>query len=324
MPCAFSLLCTLRLLFSLCASSLLTPLLLAFLAARLSVVTKTLANSAVEMFHFFVLFLVLFMSWTLAGFFSFGHRVEAFSTIGNSVHSMFNMLLGDFDWPALDAANPTVGALFFMSYMVFIVLIALNMLLAIVMDAYSEVKAEVADDAPSLVDDFGKLILEMPFFICTMVRSTFRPLRATLSRSSVVPSGEEAEQKASAFDGPINREQTGMLVRELSDGIHSLKRIVTADDLRAMGCSKPEEIVRVVQMFAKHRAEHLGSYDENAALTKKLQTQVDDLTAKMDALLTCFPAAVAIVKELEDQKQKQKQKQHVATPSDDLVVPMSS
>jgi len=273
---------------------------------RLSVMSKTLANSANDLFHFFVLFMVLFMSWSIAGYFSFGHKVEGFSTITLTVQTMFNMLLGDFDWGALQEANETIGMIFFMSYMILIVLIALNMLLAIVMDAYTEVKDGVASDAPSLIDDSVKLIIEMPQFLHTAASTTCRDLRSSLkclfARNASAVSPDGLKPATPPFKGPINREQTGFLVRALSDGLWASRQTLTSHNLASLGCTKPDEVLAAVQEFAVARRSKMDSYDEAAEMTKALNAKVDDLTAKLDALVSCFPDAAKRVKQMEEEK----------------------
>ena len=49
------------------------------------------------------------------------------------------MLLGDFDFNAMYDQDPTNAVLFFWSFYIFMYYLLLNMFLAIVVDAYSEV-----------------------------------------------------------------------------------------------------------------------------------------------------------------------------------------
>jgi len=58
--------------------------------------------------------------------------------------SQFRILLGDFKFAELQQANCILGPIYFVFYVFFIFFILLNMFLAIINDAYSEVKAEMS------------------------------------------------------------------------------------------------------------------------------------------------------------------------------------
>merc|ERR1719326_654198 len=54
-------------------------------------------------------------------------------------------MMGDFDWTVMGATGRVVAGIWFWIFMILIVLLMLNMLLAIVMDAYSEVKQQAGN-----------------------------------------------------------------------------------------------------------------------------------------------------------------------------------
>ena len=73
--------------------------------------------------------------------------------------SQFRMLLGDFKYADLQQANYILGPAYFVFYVFFIFFILLNMFLAIVNDAYSEVKAEMSRQKHEfeMIDFFKKV-----------------------------------------------------------------------------------------------------------------------------------------------------------------------
>ena len=73
--------------------------------------------------------------------------------------SQFRILLGDFKFVELQQANCILGPIYFVFYVFFIFFILLNMFLAIVNDAYSEVKAEMSRQKHEfeMVDFFKKV-----------------------------------------------------------------------------------------------------------------------------------------------------------------------
>ena len=70
---------------------------------------------------------------------------QAFSTFGESINTCFVILLGNIDvnteLRALGGLQSVAGALFFWSYELLVFMVLLNFLLAIIVDAFSEVRA---------------------------------------------------------------------------------------------------------------------------------------------------------------------------------------
>lgn len=128
---------------------------------RLQLVTNTLVKASTDIFHFSVVFLLVFLGFAVTGHILLGSDVAEFRSFGTSIDTAFVCLMGDFGWYAessksdqpLGSGLPkSVMVLWFWLYMVFVVLIMINMLLAIVLGHYTELNAEVmnSSDAPAL------------------------------------------------------------------------------------------------------------------------------------------------------------------------------
>jgi hypothetical protein len=59
--------------------------------------------------------------------------------------TLFRIILGDFDFDQLEAANRVLGPIFFMLFVFFVFFVLINMFLAIINDTYSEVKGDMAN-----------------------------------------------------------------------------------------------------------------------------------------------------------------------------------
>lgn len=127
---------------------------------RLSIVTKTLSSSAVDLVHFLLVFLSIFFSYAVAGIVLFGREVDGFTTPGRAVVTCFRTMMGDFDWDELSQVGRWEAGVWFITFMIIIVLLMLNMLLAIVMDAYSEQK-ELLREAKPLWHETAELFSRM-------------------------------------------------------------------------------------------------------------------------------------------------------------------
>jgi hypothetical protein len=133
--------------------------------ARLQAVTETLTRAGVDIFHFMVVFVAVFNGFVVVGHILLGGDIVHFNSFGASFNTAFLALMGDFQWysdltevvePLASGLPYTIVALWFWSFMIFCLLILLNMLLAIIMDHYAQVteslkEKDLRNDAPSLI-----------------------------------------------------------------------------------------------------------------------------------------------------------------------------
>jgi len=111
---------------------------------RLGIVTKTLALAASDILHFMVVFGVVFMGYVMMGTLVFGYKIQEFSSLLNSLQTCFETLLGEIGWnnalQDLKGLEYWAGFAYFWSYQILVFMILLNFLLAIIVDAYAEIK----------------------------------------------------------------------------------------------------------------------------------------------------------------------------------------
>ncbi|XP_022315229.1 polycystin-2-like protein 1 isoform X1 [Crassostrea virginica] len=107
--------------------------------------SSTLGRCAKDLLGFAVMFFIIFLAFTQLGYLLFGTQVKDFSNFGNSFFTLFRIILGDFDFHQLEAANRYLGPIFFMLFVFFVFFVLINMFLAIINDTYSEVKGDMAN-----------------------------------------------------------------------------------------------------------------------------------------------------------------------------------
>ncbi|XP_047559507.1 polycystic kidney disease 2-like 1 protein isoform X1 [Lutra lutra] len=112
--------------------------------------SSTLARCAKDILGFAVMFFIVFFAYAQLGYLLFGTQVENFSTFIKCIFTQFRIILGDFDYNAIDNANRILGPAYFVTYVFFVFLVLLNMFLAIINDTYSEVKEELAGQKDEL------------------------------------------------------------------------------------------------------------------------------------------------------------------------------
>lgn len=110
---------------------------------RLAAVTDTLTSAAGPLAHFLIVFFAIFATYAVMGVALFGREMSNFMNLQQAVVELFRAMVGDFDFGAMEPAGRAFAAFFFVSYMCLMVLVMLSMLIAIFMDVYAEVKANM-------------------------------------------------------------------------------------------------------------------------------------------------------------------------------------
>ncbi|XP_072280528.1 polycystin-2-like protein 1 [Pyxicephalus adspersus] len=112
--------------------------------------SSTLARCAKDILGFAMMFFIVFFAYAQLGYLLFGTQVENFSTFVKCIFTQFRIILGDFDYDAIDNANRILGPIYFVTYVFFVFFVLLNMFLAIINDTYSEVKEELSNQKNEL------------------------------------------------------------------------------------------------------------------------------------------------------------------------------
>lgn len=120
------------------------------LQPRLAIVTNTLSQASTDIVHFAVIFGSIFIIYATSAMILFGQEIIAFANFGRSLSTIFRILLGDFEWEELTRIGRTRANLWFGTFIWLVQLTMLNMLLAIVMDVYTEVKGSMGNRAETL------------------------------------------------------------------------------------------------------------------------------------------------------------------------------
>mmetsp|Transcript_24548 Transcript_24548/g.53408 ORF Transcript_24548/g.53408 Transcript_24548/m.53408 type:complete len:791 (-) Transcript_24548:33-2405(-) len=106
---------------------------------RLGVVVNTLEACMLDILHFLVILFPSGIAYAISGCFVFGKRLEEFSDIKSAIGYCFKILVEtEYDWPELSEEHYWTTGLWVWSFMVFLAMLMLNMVLAIVLDVYSE------------------------------------------------------------------------------------------------------------------------------------------------------------------------------------------
>ncbi|CAK4079530.1 unnamed protein product [Aphanomyces euteiches] len=115
---------------------------------RLNIVTATLGAALNSLQPFFFVFVICLAAFVTSGCLLFGEKLEQFSTIGYTTVTVVNMLFGQFDLEAVFEVDYLIALVWYWCTMIVLFLVLFNMLLAIVLAAFDQVR-DVNSDAPS-------------------------------------------------------------------------------------------------------------------------------------------------------------------------------
>uniref|UniRef100_A0A8C4ULM1 Polycystin 2 like 2, transient receptor potential cation channel n=1 Tax=Falco tinnunculus TaxID=100819 RepID=A0A8C4ULM1_FALTI len=101
-----------------------------------------LSRCAKDIIGFAIIFFIVFFAYAQLGYLIFGSQVEDFSTFQNCIFTQLRLVLGDFNFDTIEAANRVLGPIYFITFVFFVFFTLLNLFLAIINDTYSEVKAD--------------------------------------------------------------------------------------------------------------------------------------------------------------------------------------
>jgi len=121
---------------------------------RFQVLWMTLMNAGPDLFAFMVFFFIVFIGFVTTAHMLFGPDVKEYSTYAASFITAWGLMLGQFDYPPLAASNRVMAPLFFITYVMLIVLILLNMFLAIIDNAFEATKERINEKVCSFLFTF--------------------------------------------------------------------------------------------------------------------------------------------------------------------------
>jgi hypothetical protein len=132
-------------------------------APTFGVMTDTLAKAAEGVAGFGVIFFIVFFGFAQAHTMVFHGRLEDFRTISQSIFALLRSLLGDFDFLSLQDAHVHMGPLFFIIFVSLAMFVVLNMLVAIISDAYITCQEEMRQKKQvNLLAEIKEYLLDLP------------------------------------------------------------------------------------------------------------------------------------------------------------------
>ncbi|CAD5112526.1 DgyrCDS1737 [Dimorphilus gyrociliatus] len=111
---------------------------------RMSMLAATLKVGAKPLSQFAMLFLVVFFAYAQFFFLIYSQLMQTFATVIKSAETCLQMLLGRFNFNAMQEASPLLGPVFFFFYVITVAYILINMFLVILNESFSQVRRDLS------------------------------------------------------------------------------------------------------------------------------------------------------------------------------------
>jgi len=105
---------------------------------------KILRSASTDLFVFLLVLFVIMLSFGMFGYLSFASDCRDYRTLVYGLGNLFRYIVTDMDYEELNASNTFVGNLFYILWNIMMIVILVNVLIAILCDAYAEVTEEAA------------------------------------------------------------------------------------------------------------------------------------------------------------------------------------
>eukprot|EP00029_Vermamoeba_vermiformis_P010890 TRINITY_DN5846_c0_g1_i1.p1 TRINITY_DN5846_c0_g1~~TRINITY_DN5846_c0_g1_i1.p1 ORF type:complete len:686 (+),score=204.69 TRINITY_DN5846_c0_g1_i1:23-2080(+) len=199
------------------------------LSTNLSLVSRAINRAAADLVFFLFLFFVVFFTYAFIGFYYFAEVDPQFVTYLAAIESLFQWLLGQVIFDTLYKASPGVGHLYCWGFVIVLIFLLFNMLIAIIIDAYGfekEQTAKLRKTKLGIIEEFksldakrrkkqqqkGKLTTEQ---ILERLQAEDMELERVLTKADLQQITDWSDEQISAFLKKFGEKNTaGKLPRE--------------------------------------------------------------------------------------------------------------
>eukprot|EP00929_Paragymnodinium_shiwhaense_P094317 TRINITY_DN5481_c0_g1_i1.p1 TRINITY_DN5481_c0_g1~~TRINITY_DN5481_c0_g1_i1.p1 ORF type:complete len:856 (-),score=207.45 TRINITY_DN5481_c0_g1_i1:66-2633(-) len=118
---------------------------------RVALLIQVLSSSFSFLYHYLVVCVLVFGSFTVGGYILFGEQLEQWSSLGSSVASLMGVLFGVFDYEELHNVAPWTAAAWYWALYVIVSLLMMNILTAAIIHRYVDVGRRLGEPGMSIL-----------------------------------------------------------------------------------------------------------------------------------------------------------------------------
>lgn len=114
---------------------------------RAMIIFKTLGRAQSDIFYFLIMYMVIFCAFVVMCHIYYGAELTSFGSVPDAMKTLFLMLMGDLAYlDDMIVQNETLSFFFFIFFITSMQFILMNMFIAFISNAYSEVNVSVTSD----------------------------------------------------------------------------------------------------------------------------------------------------------------------------------
>mmetsp|Transcript_46488 Transcript_46488/g.99538 ORF Transcript_46488/g.99538 Transcript_46488/m.99538 type:complete len:946 (-) Transcript_46488:316-3153(-) len=188
---------------------------------RLAIITRPLLQGSSDLFHLFFVYMLVFLAYVLSGHILMGSRMEELATFKASFGYCLQIVYQrQFDWDLMTGENMGAAAFWVVTFVLALVLVMVNLMLAIIFEHYAAVRDEVN---PRLtIAAFVKRL-----FLQLRTQSAWISNTDLLVKLSMIPAGESPSfQQVKRLFPDISDAQLGVIFDLAADKV---EQKLTAD-----------------------------------------------------------------------------------------------
>eukprot|EP00658_Telonema_sp_P-2_P057724 TRINITY_DN4613_c0_g1_i13.p1 TRINITY_DN4613_c0_g1~~TRINITY_DN4613_c0_g1_i13.p1 ORF type:complete len:868 (-),score=250.20 TRINITY_DN4613_c0_g1_i13:104-2707(-) len=156
------------------------------ISERIALLSRTISIAIPDVISFFFMFGIVFFAFVMMAHTLFGCADESYSQLVKCVTTLLVMLLGEFDYEALQQASQTFAPIFFILYNVLIVFVLLNVFIGIIGEAYGAAKQPFSG---GLGDDCLILLKGLAVSVVSIFKDNAQPTTTQVSEEAAEDPG---------------------------------------------------------------------------------------------------------------------------------------
>lgn len=247
----------------------------------------TLKRSAWPVISFSLVFIIALIAFTHFGFLCFGANLELFSSFFHSLRVVLTLSVGkQIDYLNVYLNRPLIGSLYLFLFLIIMIFILINLFIAILVDAYGEVREEQGDN-------FGDA--ELGQFMYNVVRKATRQLPSKIMvglKLLLKKVSRKASRDNRRHDVKYSGEGDSFIescANESEDAI-AMELLKPADDIN-ISLASPTVHFQNSHQYAKDGSENTASHIKEIMLEEDLlaeiKTRFIDIADEL-AKIRCF------------------------------------
>jgi hypothetical protein len=249
-------------------------------------------RAGVDFIHFFFVFFTIFLSYVVSGMLLFGRRLWNWSNINLAFNEAFLLAMGDGDYDEMTAEYPVTAGLWYWTFIWLVMVLMLNMLMAIVFDVFSEVKADASG-----TDPIWTQLINIAYEYYMIMMGQTVPVGEILASLAEAPETDFVVKTLMQRVGPgLGEEQATALISDARDlGEERAQAAVRMSDaLRILGTLKlkvqgiESNLEKVAMAEEKEKAQMERKISENEPGTSKPEpppeARLEDTAQKIDVV----------------------------------------